>query len=436
MLIFSRVFSRNFAWTGKLINSALTKKLTSLISSKSFSPVLLENFIKAEKKVQTFDLMNMIKALNPEKLLVTMPVLSSHLIENLNDLTSEDFSKLIFSLKDSGITIEELWDAIVEKYFEKVFSKKHDKKALCVQTLFQNSKKTTDHQESIKNYVKNENIFHKEFGIFASLARFLDDSEVTAHVLDEFEKKFELIHDVKFIIPAQHLSKLGKLNEAILKKIAERITKMEILLEPDQITRCVNIFTDEYTNFPFLIQTFHRMISKSISKFSQRELINLLHPHIVNDFYFDLPTVELIYNELLTRKNILFNPVDFSSLMHCMKKFDLDAKPFLKYCTEEMLNQCTGNQIAIIFHSVFAIVEIETYRLLQDHILLKISEMTSKHIVNVSRDLSDNKEIDTKYLRKFKTLSAKYMDISKNPDLQQFYTQHIASTVKTSQILK
>ena len=386
----------------------------------------LRKTIQSQATISARELSVILPRISTLKINSVFPKLEPHIQKNLQEFSEEKLIGLIIILNSQPEISKHLWNEIGKTFIQKCAQGSQKMKLFCLQVLFQKCDNFIQYKEIIEKHLDPSQVLPREYGLYISILRYLQNDELLEDIAQRFEANFPKITLSHFIVPAFHLSKEGKLTQTSLELMANRLISTDLQLSPSEISRSLWIFMNSYYEFESLAPIFNKYIRDSLKSFNERELINIYHGALMKPVYVSKPLLELIYTELARKRDMKINPIDYSSVVHATQKYGFDPNPFCKYCTEEMLRKCNGGQLAIIFHSLLQVISDDTCRLFERFIIEKIDEFNNKHIINLIKDLSEKKVFNKTFWNKFEPLAKERLKEGEEMNQNLVYTQAIS----------
>lgn len=202
--------------------------------------------------------------------------------------------------------------------------------------------------------------------------------------------------------------------------------KLEDVCKIDSFNRISEIYLNDEHYYPKFNEFIMKNIDFIASNSNNRVILNILNNLCLKPVQHR-PNIHLtIYNELLKRKEMT-KPMDVATLVHNMRKLSLDVRPFLELITEDIITKSSPTEIAILFHSCYRYLPQKKILLLKNRIINELEQMSPKLILNIAKDLVDDKENYSKeFTDKFEQRASNFFCLHTEPESIEFKTQLIS----------
>ena len=346
--------------------------------------------------------------------------LESLITEKIGSLSSYQLDDLIEKFYKLKQFPSNVWENILKIYLK---LPKETQSIISVQRITENCDDLSKYSEELKKVLANTKFREDILPAFLSISNGINDNELLSLFINQFNLSINRMSLKSVISTTFILSKQQKLGSETLDQVAEYLKNVKNFENPLILTKAFMIFTRENSFYEFLNPIFYNQLLILQGSFNTRNLINIIHSFLGNASYAYPPSLEFLYNELAENSNLKPNPIDYSSLLHALSKFHLSAGPFLKYCNEDLLSQCNGNQVGIIFHNIKSIADENTIVLLKKNILEKIGEINPKQVLNIAKDISEIKTKDAEFWEQFEPKALQIIQNHHTKESDEFITQ-------------
>lgn len=334
-----------------------------------------------------------------------------------------DSGNIIISMAFFDKTTQEDWEVMSLDFLKNLNDTPTMRDLACLQKIILNWRNYKNHMPAIKNSLAKIPITHENIHLFASICRGMNDSEMILKVSACFEEFLELIKFEDMTFTAFHLMQVSLLTAKALERILNRINTHPGPWIAPILVRIMQIFVRGPENLEQFNPIFHSKISSNLINFTTRELVNIIHFTVTNPFYAYEPLIKDVYKEMIKKNDLMFNPVDYSSLIHALGKNNLDIQPLLRYLTDKLLSECDGNQLCIIYHYAFNVAPIDLSNKIKKKILEKISQASPKNILNVAKDIAADSVFNVEYWNEFYEEARKIISQHNNTEGEFYNTQ-------------
>jgi hypothetical protein len=163
-----------------------------------------------------------------------------------------------------------------------------------------------------------------------------------------------------------------------------------------------------------------------LETFDNDQLIKFFNYLGLQNQNFSKKSIEKIYDKVIST-DLSSSPNNLVIVLHQARRLSLNIKHLLKCITENLLNTLSPTQVAIIYHSTYKYLDQPKLTILKEKILNDMELISPKLILNIAKDLVDDRNnYDKDYIAEFEPKASKLFLLHNAPSMLEFKTQLIS----------
>lgn len=354
-----------------------------------------------EGKLTSYQIASIVSSLSKSGQADYLHSLEKRILEVISNFKSDQLAFVIIAYGKWRKGSEDLWKGFGTHFI----NNPTNKNVVFINALFhliKNDKDFLQYEEHIIELLNQTEIDSQGVASLINASSTIKSDKLFAYMLELFPKHLNTMKDLDFVISLHSISKLLKSIE-YASVISDRIMKINDLKGKETTYLLNALFNFEYYDRQVVGHVLTLMNPK-LKELTTRELCNAFH--YISSFPDHLRfhnSIERAYEEMLVRKDLTKDLKGMSSAFHTLKKLSWNPVPLLKFVDEELLKALTGDQLCVIFYSVYQNLPMNHHLipLLIKYALIKSPDMHGKHLLNLGYIMINDAYFDIKFWTKF-----------------------------------